>query len=150
MNWFVLHTKPRHEKKVEEQLLSSGIEAYCPKRKEIRFWGDRRKKVSIPVLPAMVLVKIEEKNINDVFNVNGVVRYMFWLGKRAIVRQKEVDILKNYLEGNKLVDHEILKLSLGDRINLKGFNNEDGLVKKVSNNKWSPNSRCFEICRTKS
>lgn len=134
MNWFVVHTKPRFEKKVEERLLSLGIEAYCPVRKEIRLWSDRKKKVDVPVLPSMVLVKLEEKNINYVFNVNGVVRYMFWLGKRAIVRQKEVDVLKNYLNGNKLINQEIIKFNPGDRINVEGFNNEDGVIEKVSNN----------------
>ena len=44
MNWYVLHTKPRNEKKVEEQLLSIGINAYCPKRTEIKFWSDLKKK----------------------------------------------------------------------------------------------------------
>ena len=134
MNWFVVHTKPRFEKKVEERLLSLGIEAYCPVRKEIRLWSDRKKKVDVPVLPSMVLVKLEEKNVNDVFNVNGVIRYMFWLGKRAIVRQKEIDILKNYLKGNRLINQEILKFIPGDRINVSGFNNEDGVIEKVSNN----------------
>ena len=134
MNWFVIHTKPRFEKKVEERLLSLGIEAYCPVRKEIRFWSDRKKKVDVPVLTSMVLVKLEEKNVNDVFNVNGVVRYMFWLGKRAIVRQKEIDILKNYLKGNRFINQEILKYSPGDRINVPGFSNEDGVVEKISNN----------------
>jgi len=134
MNWFVLHTKPRFEKKVEERLLSLGIEGYCPVRKEIRLWSDRKKKVDVPVLPSMVLVKLDEKNINYVFNVNGVVRYMFWLGKRAIVRQKEVDILKNYLNGNTIINQEIIKFNPGDRINVEGFNNEDGVIEKVSNN----------------
>ena len=69
MNWFVIHTKPRFEKKVEERLLSFGIEAYCPTRKEIRLWSDRKKKVDAPVLPSMVLVKLDEKKVNDVFNV---------------------------------------------------------------------------------
>jgi transcription antitermination factor NusG len=134
MNWFVLYTKPRFEKKVEERLLSFGIEAYCPTRKEIRLWSDRKKKVDVPVLPSMVLVRLEEKNVNDVFNINGVIRYMFWLGKRAVIREKEVDVLKNYLKGNKLINQEIRKLNPGNRINLEGFNNEDGLVEKVSNN----------------
>ena len=134
MNWFVIHTKPRFEKKVEEGLLSLGIEVYCPTRKEIRIWSDRKKRVDVPVLPSMVLVKLDEKNINDVFNINGVIRYMFWLGKRAIVRQKEVDVLKNYLYGNTIINQEIIKFNPGDRINLEGFNNEDGVVEKVSNN----------------
>ena len=60
MNWFVLYTKPRFEKKVEEGLLSLGIEVYCPTRKEIRIWSDRKKRVDVPVLPSMVLVKLDE------------------------------------------------------------------------------------------
>ena len=134
MNWFVIHTKPRFEKKVEERLLSFGIEAYCPKRKEIRIWSDRKKKVDVPVLPSMVLVRLEEKDVNDVFNINGVIRYMFWLGKRAIVRQCEVDVLKNYLEGNTILNQEIIKFNPGDIINIPAFNNENGFVEKISNN----------------
>ena len=134
MNWFVIHTKHRFERKVEERLLSLGIEAYCPIRKEIRLWSDRKKKIDVPVLPSMVLVKLEEKKVNDVFNVNGVVRYMFWLGKRAIVRQKEVDVLKNYLKGNTIINQEIRKFNPGDIINIPGFNDENGVVERISNN----------------
>ena len=43
MNWYVLHTKPRSEKKVEEKLYPLGINAYCPTRSEIRLLGDRKK-----------------------------------------------------------------------------------------------------------
>ena len=100
MNWYVLYTRPRCEKKAEEQLLSLGINAYCPTRKEIKFWSDRKKRVDVPLLPSMVLVNIDDKEINKVFEASTVVRYMFWLGKRAAVRQKEVDILKKYLNGN--------------------------------------------------
>ena len=134
MNWFVIHTKPRFEKKVEERLLSFGIEAYCPTRKEIRLWSGRKKKVDVPVLPSMVLVKLDNKKVNDVFNINGVVRYMFWLGKRAIVRQQEVDVLKNYLKGETIINQEIKKFKSGDRINIPGFNDENGVVEKTSNN----------------
>lgn len=132
MNWFVLHTKPRFEKKVEEKLLSHGIEAYCPTRKEIRLWSDRKRKIDVPLLPSMVLVKIDKKNVNDVFNINGVIRYMFWLGQRAIVRQKEVDILRNLLKTNKILNNDVLKFNPGDRINIEGFNNQDGIIDKVS------------------
>ena len=100
MNWYVLHTKPRSEKKVEEQLLSFGINAYCPTRSEFKLWTDRKKKIYKPVLPSMVLVYIEDKDINRVFESPLVVRYMFWMGKRAVVRQSEVDILKKYLDGS--------------------------------------------------
>lgn len=134
MNWFVLYTKPRFEKKVEERLLTFGIEAYCPTRKEIRIWSDRKKKVDVPVLPSMVLVRLKEKDVNDVFNINGVIRYMFWLGKRAIVTQREVVVLKNYLEGNTTLNQEIIKFNPGDIVDIPGFNNKTGIIDRVSNN----------------
>ena len=135
MNWYVIYTKPRCEKKVEDQLLSLGINAYCPKRKEIKFWSDRKKKIDVPLLPSMVLVNLEEKNINDVFQVNGALRYMFWLGKRAKVRQKEVDILKKYSnDGFSFSDSKIYNIKVGDSFDLSSFNNESGIVERISNN----------------
>ena len=134
MNWFVLYTKPRFEKKVEERLLSFGIEAYCPIRKEIRFWSDRKKKVDIPVLPSMVLVRLKEEDVNDVFNIDGVIRYMFWLGNRAVVTEHEVGVLKNYLEGNTTLNQEIIKFNPGDIVDIPGFNNKTGIIDRVSNN----------------
>ena len=135
MNWHVIHTKPRSEKKVEEKLLSIGINAYCPTRHEIRFWSDRRKRIEVPVLPSMVLVNIDKKDINRVFESSGVLRYMFWLGKRAVVRQSEIDILRKYLNGShNFINSELLNLKVGDDFNLSSFNNEKGIVNRISNN----------------
>ena len=135
MNWYVLHTKPRGEKKAEEQLLSLGINAYCPTRSEFRIWSDRKKKIDKPVLPSMVLVNIDDKDINRVFECPGVVRYMFWLGKRAVVRQSEVNILKKYLDGSyNLVSSNSLSINVGDNFSLSSFNNEKGIVSRISNN----------------
>ena len=135
MNWYVLHTKPRSEKKVEEQLLSLGINAYCPTRSEIKIWSDRKKRILKPVLPSMVLVKINDNDINRVFESPLVVRYMFWLGKRAVVRQSEIDILKKYLEGSyNLISSNSLSINVGDGFKLPSFNNEKGIVNRISNN----------------
>ena len=135
MNWYVLHTKPRSEKKVEKKLLSLGINAYCPTQNEIKLWSDRKKRIQVPVLPSMVLVNIDEKDINRVFDCPLVVRYMFWLGKRAVVRQSEVDILKKYLKGvHNFIESEISEIKVGDNFSLPSFNNERGIVDRISNN----------------
>jgi len=135
MNWYVLHTKPRSEKKVEEQLLSFGINAYCPTQSEFKPWSDRKKKIYKPVLPSMVLVNIHDKDINRVFESPLVVRYMFWMGKRAVVRQYEIDILKKYLEGSyNLGINNSSSINVGDDFKLPSFNNEKGIVRRISNN----------------
>ena len=135
MNWYVLHTKPRCEKKVEEELLSLGINAYCPTLFELRTWSDRKKRIEIPLLPSMVLVNIDDENINRVFESPLVIRYMFWLGKRAVVRQLEVDILKKYLDGSyNLISNNSFSVNVGDDFKLSSFNNEKGIVSRISNN----------------
>ena len=135
MKWYVLHTKPRCEKKVEQQLLSLGINAYCPSRPEIRFWSDRKKRIEVPLLPSMVLVNIDDNEINKVFKCSSVVRYMFWLGRRAIVKQSEIDILKKYSNGDyNFIDSKFSDIKVGDNFNLPSFNNEKGIVNRISNN----------------
>ena len=135
MNWYVLHTKPRSEKKVEEQLLSFGISAYCPTRSEFKIWSDRKKKIDRPVLPSMVLVNVDNKDINRVFESPLVLRYMFWLGKRAVVKQSEIDSLKKYLNGGyNLVSNKSSSVNVGDDFRLPSFNNEKGIVSRISNN----------------
>ena len=135
MNWYVLHTRPRSEKKVEEQLLSFGINAYCPTRSEFKLWSDRKKKIDKPVLPSIIFVNIDDKDINRVFESPLVVRYMFWMGKRAIVRQSEIDILKKYLDGScNLMCGISSSINVGDDFKLASFNNEKGIVSRISNN----------------
>lgn len=136
MNWYVLHTRPRCEKKTEQQLLSLGINAYCPTRSEIKIWSDRKKRIDVPLLPSMVLVNINDRDVNKVFESSFVLRYMFWLGKRAVVRQSEIDTLKKYLNGTyNLINKRVDDIKVGDNFNISSFNNEKGIVKRISNNK---------------
>ena len=96
--WFVIYTKPRTEIKVSQRLSVLGIENYTPTRMEIRQWSDRKKKIAVALLPSMVLVNLNEKEVNKVFEVAGVVRYLFENQKRAEVSNEEVLAMKYYLE----------------------------------------------------
>ena len=96
--WFVLCTKPRNELKVLNRLSSLGIDAYTPSRIELRQWSDRKKKVLVPLLPSMVLVRLDEKEVQKVFDIPGVVRYLFEHGIRAVVSNEEVQAMQMYLE----------------------------------------------------
>ena len=97
--WFVLYTRANQEIKVAEQLNKIGVSCYCPTVTIIKQYSDRKKKVLKPLIPSYVFVFIEEGRRNDVFSVFGVVRYMFWLGNPAVVREKEVELMKKYLNG---------------------------------------------------
>ena len=113
-NWFVLYTKPRNELKVVGRLKSIGIEAYTPTKIEVRQWSDRTKKVKVPLLPSMVLVSLQEKQVDLVFEVPGVVRYLFEHGKRAKVSNQEVLAMQHYLENT--YQRTSKELEVGDTV----------------------------------
>ena len=81
-----------------ERLTDLGIEAYTPTKIEVRKWSDRKKKVTVCLLPSMVLVCLQEKEVNKVFEVPGVRRYLFVHGERARVKNDEVLAMKLYIE----------------------------------------------------
>ena len=135
MPWYVLITKPKNELKVAERLSASGFEVCCPTRVEIRQWSDRKKKVTVPLLPSMILINIAEKDRSQVFMVPGAVRYLFWLGEPAIVPAKEVDVLKEIAsKKQQVISTE--KIDIGHEIDLKAFGltAEKGTVKYISGN----------------
>ena len=100
MKWFVIYIKPNFEIKVAQGINSIGLNAYCPVYTEIKQYSDRKKKVTKPLLKSYVLVQLSESDRIKVFSIPGVLRYIFWLGKPAEVRAKEIEILKTNLTGS--------------------------------------------------
>uniref|UniRef100_UPI0040495CDC UpxY family transcription antiterminator n=1 Tax=Flavobacterium sp. TaxID=239 RepID=UPI0040495CDC len=136
MPWFAIYTKSRFEKKVALKLQDLGIESFCPMVKTIRKWSDRNKMVEVPLLPSYVFVNMEEQDRSKVFEVLGVVQFLYWLKKPAIIRQDEIDTLKKAL--SKTIDSfELEKYTIGDEIQIEQgpFVGMKGQVQSISNSK---------------
>ena len=134
--WFVLYTKPHQELKVVQKLKEIGISSYCPTVKLIKQYSDRKKKVIKPLISSYVMVFIEENKRNDVFSIFGIVRYLFWLGKPAVIPEKEITQMKNHLNGiysavslANLTKGQLLKISKGP------FAGKSGRVVEAQKNK---------------
>lgn len=140
MAWHVLITKPKFEIKVAERLTELQYEVCCPTRVEIRQWSDRKKKVTVPLLPSMVLINITEKERSTVFTVNGAVRYLFWLGKPAIVPSDEVQLLMDIAKQKEQVI-ATEKIGVGQEINLEEF----GMSKKKGTIKYVSGNQCWVV-----
>jgi transcription antitermination factor NusG len=132
IKWFVLFTKPRHELKVLERLISFGIDAYTPTKIVTRQWSDRKKKMTIPLLPSMVLVNLENKDPNVVFDIPGVVRYLFEQGKRALVSNAEVVAMQCYQNNTLQIDKN--KLKIGDTVKVPLLEQEAILLSQKGKN----------------
>lgn len=135
MAWYVLYTKSRQEKKVADSLEAIGIEAFCPLVTIVKQWSDRKKKVQVPLINSYIFVNIDDCNRDEVFKVSGIVRYLFWLGKPAVVRDVEIEVLRTSLEGI-ITSFEIEEIKKDAHITLdKGpFKGIEGVVKHLSKN----------------
>lgn len=136
MNWYVVYTKPKWEKKVADKLNQVGIECYCPLITQVKQWSDRKKKIEVPLFNSYVFVRLADTERNSAFQVSGVVRYLFWLGKPAIVKDQEIEIIKKSLTAPNLSEISVSSIQVGDKIKLESgaFTNQNAIVKEVSNN----------------
>jgi transcription antitermination factor NusG len=136
-HWYAIYTRPRWEKKVAEYLLEKGVEHYCPLNKVSRQWSDRKKIVMEPVFKGYVFVKPVEEKKWEVTKVPGVLNYVYWLGKPAIIRQEEINTIKKFLL--EFTDVEVQKkgfvVNSPVRITQGVLMNYEGMVIEVFGNR---------------
>ncbi|MDX1426780.1 MAG: hypothetical protein R3206_03050 [Salegentibacter mishustinae] len=67
----------------------------------------------------------------------GVVRYLFWLGKPAIVRNEEIEVIQEWLDCEKVDDAKVDHLNQGDKISIKNgvFKDHEAIIREVGNRK---------------
>lgn len=95
--WMVLYTRPRYEKKVDLKLTAKGIESYCPTRKVEKQWSDRKKIIEEVIFRSYVFVRINEKDSLSVLETDGVMNFIYFCKKPAVIRDEEIDIIKKFL-----------------------------------------------------
>ena len=134
--WFVVITRPQQELKVVSQLSALGITNYCPTITILKKYSDRKKKVKKPLISSYVMVELEERERQKVFVCNGIIRYLFFLGKPAVVPSFQINLMKDYLNG---INNDIYvnNLSVGNYHTLtRGpFSGISGKIIETDNNK---------------
>lgn len=116
--WLAVYTKPRWEKKVSKLLNNKNIENYCPLNKVVRQWSDRRKTVHEPLFTSYVFVNASVNEYIQIKETDGVINFVYWLGKPAIIKQKEIDSLKSFLNNFSNVELEKIDVNVNDEVRI--------------------------------
>ena len=136
-NWYVIYTRPRWEKKIALVLQEKGIENYCPLNKVTKQWTDRKKTVLEPLFKGYIFVCADENNKWDIKNIDGIINYIYWLGKPAVVREDEIITIKKFL--NEFKDVKVIDLNavINDKVQIKQgvMMNYKGIVLEIMGNK---------------
>ncbi|OCB71888.1 antitermination protein NusG [Flavobacterium piscis] len=136
MNWYVIYTKPKWEKRVADQLTQLGVNCYCPLIKTTKQYSDRKKTLEVPLFSNYVFVQLADKDRNLVFLSRGAIRYLYWLGKHAIVKDKEISTIKEWLTEDAAIS--ISQYNVGEtiKVNSGPFLNHDAVIKEVTNSHY--------------
>jgi transcription antitermination factor NusG len=113
-----IYTRPRWEKKVNSILQEKGFESYCPLNKVRRKWSDRIKVVEEPLFKSYVFVKISDKERSAVRLINGTLNFVYWDGKPAVIKEREIVTIKRFLDEYENVEARPMEIKLNQRVRI--------------------------------
>ena len=127
-HWYALYTKPRAEKKANERLQPLVEECYLPLHKAPCVWSDRVKIIAKPLFSSYIFVRCREDELYPLLSIDGIVRIVYYCGKPAVIRPKEITEIKSFLE--KTAYRE---LCVGDEVEILSgaFEHVSGKIRKV-------------------
>jgi transcription antitermination factor NusG len=116
-------------------LLNKGVESYCPLNRVRRKWSDRIKTIEEPLFKSYVFVKIAEELRSDVRMTDGVINFVYWNGKPASIKEKEIQLIKRFLDEHDNVELVKMEPRKDERVRvLSGpLMDQEGKVLEVKN-----------------
>ncbi|HYD92727.1 MAG TPA: UpxY family transcription antiterminator [Flavobacterium sp.] len=135
--WYAVYTKPRWEKKVHSLLIEKGLVSYCPLNKVRKQWSDRVKVVEEPLFKSYVFVQVQEVNLLPVRMISGVLNFVYWNGKPAVIKEEEIDTIRKFLNEYEDVEVKPANLQANQAVMVKRglLMNNTGRIRRLMNNK---------------
>lgn len=120
MQWNVIYTASRQEKKVSALLNRYNIKHYLPLVKKLRLWSDRKKWVEMPLFNGYVFVQPKPSERDQVLQIPGVVKYLKYNGSDAQVSEHEITVIQQLIEkGYHLETESAGVLRKGDKVKIE-------------------------------
>jgi transcription antitermination factor NusG len=136
-HWYAIYTKPRWEKKVHLLLTEKNIESYCPLNKVRKKWSDRMKTVEEPLFKSYVFARVTDEEQTRVRMTPGVMNFVYWQGKPAIIRAKEIEVIRKFLNEYENVSAEPMQLKEDGKVIIRQglFMDHEARILKIEGNR---------------
>ncbi len=136
-HWYAIYTKPRWEKKVHSLLSEKKIESYCPLNKVRKKWSDRMKTVEEPLFKSYVFARVNADEQTRVRMTAGVMNFVYWQGKPAIIPAKEIETIRKFLNEYENIQVEPIQLKEDGRVIIRQglFMDHEAKILKIEGNK---------------
>lgn len=117
-NWYAVYTRPKCEKKVADLLARKKIETYCPLITVSKQWSDRKKSVQEPLFNSYVFVHINNQEQIPIKQTTGIINFVYWMGQPAVIKEEEIDTIKDFLIQYDNVKLERANVSNNDKVRI--------------------------------
>jgi transcription antitermination factor NusG len=120
-HWYAIHTRARHEKRIDLGLQEMGIETFLPLIHEVHRWSDRRKEVALPLFPCYLFVHIlpEPATRLHVLQTPGVLNFVGKWDELSTVPDQEIEQVRAVMQQrDRFFPCPFLKA--GQRIRIRG------------------------------
>ena len=98
-SWYVVYTRSRHEKVVNQALGERRLQSFLPLRNVLSQWKDRRKCVQKPLFPGYLFVRTQQVQLHIVMMTRGVA-YVLGDGIEPVpVPDEQVEAIRWLVEG---------------------------------------------------
>ncbi|MGO9639899.1 MAG: UpxY family transcription antiterminator [Candidatus Acidiferrales bacterium] len=120
-SWFAVHAVARHEKRVASQFMEKGITTFLPLLNQVHQWGDRRKKIQVPLFSCYVFVCIVPRHQArlDVLGTPGVLGFVGERGQGTSIPEEQVNNIRTIVAAaHPFGLHPFLRV--GRRVRIRG------------------------------
>lgn len=120
-NWYAVHTKPRHEKRVAQLLQEKRVPTFLPVLLQIHRWSDRRTCVEVPMFGCYAFVRIAQTAAErlKVLQTPGTLAFVGSEGHGTPIPDEQIESLRTALRG-KIPCAEYPFISTGQRVRIRG------------------------------
>ena len=115
---------------MNQLLTEKGFESYCPLNKVKRKWSDRIKVVEEPLFKSYVFVKVAEEDRSEVRMTSGAINFVYWNGKPAVIKEKEIAAIRRFLNEYENVEARPMDVKINQRVRIINgtFMDQEGKV----------------------
>jgi transcription antitermination factor NusG len=101
-NWFAVHTRARHEKRVAAQMAEKRVFTFLPLLSQIHRWSDRNERVQVPLFSCYTFVRIVPSNEErlKVLRTPGVLGFVGCERQGTPIPQEQIESLRAMISGN--------------------------------------------------
>lgn len=117
LNWYALHTRSRHEKRVAERLASEEFETFLPVERTRRTWKNGvHAEIESPLFPCYLFARTPVHRRIRLLQLPGVLGFAASSSRPTIISDEEISLLRIAIENLMAEPHPFLNNGDGVRI----------------------------------